>query len=985
MNNNEEKMDYSILELFQAEIKNQSKFFEDELANFKEGVPPTTEQFATLQRIGHSIKGTGRIVGLEPIVKIGLAIERFFDYLKEGKIALSNEHLSIFKQLMEEFKCFEQIPVSKLSENINNSRFVDLTNKITSFYSPQDKPQEKPQIQSATPPIQSKPSTITAPKQDKNIKIKRKIKFDSSMIDLFMLELENHTATLNQCLLALEINPQEKKELESLMRAAHSIKGAARVVSLEPIVDLTHLMEDCFVQAQKDELVFDNEKIDVMLQAVDFLVNIYKVGANQLEFWLENELSRLDDLIEAIKAIKTNTPIPSLAPQERTSQEAEIKMIQAAIPDIELHDIAKPLPAPPSVQKASASTAASSTPQEKQEFIKPKTPADNQRPAQEKLKAVKEQEPQLKAPKEGDRILRVTAQNLNRLMGLAGESLVESRWLQPFAEELHKLKKNQYELTTIIDQLREDLENLSLDEQTKEYLQELQRETNECRSNLTDRLNDLEMFIRRHISHSNRLYSEVIDSRMRPFAEGVEAFPRLIQDLADELGKKIKFVIEGKSTSVDREILEKLEAPLNHLLRNSVDHGIEFPSERMALGKPEEGTIVLEARHVAGMLQISVSDNGRGVDLESLRKSIVVKNLASEELAANLSETELLEFLFLPGFSTAKKLTEISGRGVGLNVVQDILHEVGGSIRVVPEKGKGMTFYLKLPLTLSVIRSLLVEISGEPYAFPLARIDHTLLIEKNDLNLVENRQYFNHEGTNIGIVLAHQILELDEPKSMQNSLPVVVLTDRNNYYGIIVDKFIGERKLVVQELDPRIGKIPNISTGAFMEDGSSILIVDIDDLVKSIDIVLSGGILKRFNPAEDAQQVQQEATKEKRILVVDDSITVREVECRLLKNAGYHVDTAVDGLDGWNAVRTSNYDLIISDVDMPRMNGIELVKKIKNDMRLHVLPVIIVSYKEREEDRILGLESGANYYLTKSSFHGEVLINAVQELIGPAT
>jgi two-component system sensor histidine kinase and response regulator WspE len=455
----------------------------------------------------------------------------------------------------------------------------------------------------------------------------------------------------------------------------------------------------------------------------------------------------------------------------------------------------------------------------------------------------------------------------------------------------------------------------------------------------------------------------------------------MVRDLARRLGKKVHFEIAGKSTGVDRDILEKLEAPLSHMLRNAVDHGIEMPEDRVAAGKSAEGQIRLEARHRAGMLSVLLSDDGCGVELEAIRRKVVDRKMVEPELARNLTSSELIDFLFLPGFSTAKSITEISGRGVGLDVVHTMVHEVGGSVRAASEPGKGLTFHLQLPLTLSVIRTLLVEIAGEPYAFPLARIDRSLKIAAADVKVVEDRQFFRFEEENIGLIAARQVLELEDTPKTSVELPVVVVSDRLNRYGLVVDRFIGERELVVRPLDPRLGKVPDINAAAVMVDGSPVLILDVEDMVRSVDALLTGGRLRKLGAGGSSDALKPQ----KRVLVVDDSITVREVERKLLETAGYKVEVAVNGMDGWNAVRTAPYDLVITDVDMPRMNGIELVRLIKGDAGLKGTPVMIVSYKDREEDRIRGLEAGANYYLTKSSFHDETLLTAVVDLVGEAS
>jgi two-component system sensor histidine kinase and response regulator WspE len=430
---------------------------------------------------------------------------------------------------------------------------------------------------------------------------------------------------------------------------------------------------------------------------------------------------------------------------------------------------------------------------------------------------------------------------------------------------------------------------------------------------------------------------------------------------------------------VDRDILEKLDAPLGHLLRNAVDHGIESPEERRAAGKPAEGVVRLEARHSAGLLQIIATDDGRGMDLDKLRLAIVARNLTNAETARKLSEAELLEFLFLPGFSTKDTVTEISGRGVGLDVVQNMVKQVRGTIRVTSQPGKGGRFQLQLPLTLSVVRTLLVVIGGEPYAFPLAHVVRTLKLPRESINVLEGRQHFDFDGRPVGLVSAHQILG-GAPAPVGDELPVIVVGDSASTYGLVTERFLGERELVVHPLDSRLGKIKDISAGALMEDGSPVLIVDVDDMLRSVEKLVSAGRLSKVERGDGGDG----GKPRKRVLVVDDSLTVRELERKLLDNAGYVVEVAVDGMDGWNAVRTGHFDLVVTDIDMPRMDGIELVTLIKKDPKLKSLPVLIVSYKDRDEDRQRGLEAGADYYLTKGSFHDETLLDAVVDLIGGA-
>jgi two-component system, chemotaxis family, sensor histidine kinase and response regulator WspE len=381
------------------------------------------------------------------------------------------------------------------------------------------------------------------------------------------------------------------------------------------------------------------------------------------------------------------------------------------------------------------------------------------------------------------------------------------------------------------------------------------------------------------------------------------------------------------------------------------------------------------------MLQITLVDDGRGIDPDRLRAKVVERGLVGARMAEQLTEPELLEFLFLPGFSTKDAVTELSGRGVGLDVVQSMVKAVGGGIvRVSSQVGKGSRFSLQLPITMSVVRALLVRIAGEPYAFPLNRIDRILRVPRDQVQVLEGRQHFVMDDQPVGLVEATQVLELQGSESAGGLLPVVVASDRSHRFGVVVEEFLGERDLDVRPLDPRLGRVPNINSASLLEDGWPVLIIDVEDLVRSVDNLLGG---RRMLRVADASE-QSGPRGPKRVLVVDDSITVRELERQLLESQGYHVDVAVDGVDGWNTVRGGDYDLVISDVDMPRMDGIQLVEHIKQDPRLQSLPVVIVSYKDREEDRMRGLDAGANYYLTKSSFHDRTFLDTVVDLIGEA-
>jgi two-component system sensor histidine kinase and response regulator WspE len=661
---------------------------------------------------------------------------------------------------------------------------------------------------------------------------------DASMLDLYRIEAEDQAQILTTRLLALERTPTAPDHLEACMRAAHSLKGAARIIGFEQGVKVAHAMEDCFVAAQRGALTLNQEQIDAFLRDVDVLRN------------------------------------PSGAQSEPAVTRPQIGTSTAAAAD--------------SQRGATHSNGAQAEPH------------------------IVRGEP--RSPEGESRTLRVTAEQLTRVLRLAGQSLVEAR------------RSRQGE------------------------------------------------------DHAQRLYEAALACRMRPFADGLHGFDRMVRDLARSLGKQVRLEVRGTGTQVDRDVLAMLEAPLGHLLRNAIDHGVESPDVRKASGKPEEAVITLEARHNSGRLQVSLGDDGAGIPLERMRAAVLRRELARPDTVQRLSEAELLEFLFLPGFTLKDSVTQVSGRGVGLDVVQSVLKQMRGVVRVKTREGQGTTFEMSLPLTLSVERTLLVEIAHEPYALPLARIEGIRRIEPNTVRYLAGRPHFYDGQKCVALIHARELLRGEAGATTSEDLSVVLIGTGERTCGLIVDGLLGERELVVQPLDPRLGKVQDVAAAAVLEDGAPVLILDVEDLFRSLEKLTTEG--RQSTTAKMAEATSSRSRR--RVLVADDSLTVRELERKLLVSRGYHVDVATDGMDAWNAIRTGKYDLLVTDIDMPRMDGIELVRCIRRDPQLKSLPVMIVSYKDRPEERARGLEAGADHYLAKSSFQDDTLLDAVSELIGEA-
>ena len=767
-----------------------------------------------------------------------------------------------------------------------------------------------------------------------------------SMFDLFQTEVQQHCACLADGLIALEQNASDPKMVEPLMRAAHSVKGAARIINLDGAIGLAHSMEECLVRIQKGTEIPTASRIDELLRGSDILRSLADhKSEDEARAWLEQEAGPISALAEGlnlppkagVSAVVVVAPAATPAPTATTAP-AATPVAPAATPA----PATKPAPAvtpAPAVVKVATPPAA--------------TPSAASAPSAA-----------------SDAAVLVSSSSLERLLQLSGEALVEARRLESIRRTLTRAKIAQRQLTAALDSLQV----------TGRHAGDAMTAVATSRDALDEALHQVEDHLRRGEELASALHNEAVSSRMRPFGDACGGLARSVRDVARTLGKEVRLIIAGEQVPVDREILRQLEAPLGHLVRNAIDHGIESPDERVAAGKMRQASLRVEARHHAGSLIVEVREDGRGIDRTNLRARIVSKKLSEASIVETLGDAELFDFLFLPGFSTAAAVTDISGRGVGLDVVQSMAHSVGGSIEVRSSPA-GTSFAMRLPVTLSVVRAAVISIAGETYALALARLERIDRIARSELKTVEGRLTTVIRGEIVGLVHATEILQLKASTQSESAdeLAIVSVLAGSRTVGFVVDSFLGEEDLVVRRMDARLGDVAHVDAASIRENGDLLLILDADDLVQSALQLLEQGKLRG-----DEGRSAISKRKQRRVLVVEDSITVREVERQMLLRAGYAVDTAVDGMDGWNAVQKVKYDLVVSDVDMPRMNGIEFVRKMRADRRYETLPVVIVSYKDREEDRIAGLEAGASAYLTKGSFQDQSFLQTIADLIGAA-
>lgn len=483
----------------------------------------------------------------------------------------------------------------------------------------------------------------------------------------------------------------------------------------------------------------------------------------------------------------------------------------------------------------------------------------------------------------------------------------------------------------------------------------------------------------------NRLVDEHLEAMektaMIPVASLMEIFPRMVRDLAREQGKEVDLAVQGEEIQIDRRVLEEVKDPLIHLMRNCIDHGIRKPDERAARAKPRRGSVRVSFSTIdSRRMEITISDDGEGIELERVRKAAVESGVVSKEDVNAMDADEALSLIFRSGVSTSPAVTQVSGRGLGLAIVREKIEKLGGSVSVDTRPREGTAFRLVVPMTLATFRGVLVRAEGQTFAFPTINVDRAFRINRGSIKTLENRETISVAGRVIPLVRLSDALDMRRRttaqsggKSTADLLSVVLLSFAEQRMAFLVDKILDERQIMVKDLGRQLERVRNVAGATILGDGDLALVLNVSDLIKSA-IRLSSAA----RPRADAEKAPPRI---KRVLVAEDSITARSLLKNILETAGYRVTTAVDGADAYEKAREGEFDLVVSDVDMPRMNGFELTAAIRGDKRLSRVPVVLVTALESREDRERGIDVGASAYLVKSSFDQSDLLETMRRLL----
>ena len=745
---------------------------------------------------------------------------------------------------------------------------------------------------------------------------------DLSMLELFRMEVETQTSILNQGLLEIEHVEPAPELLENMMRAAHSIKGAARMVNVDAIVQLAHLIEDCFVGLQKNDFEINDKDVDNLLAGVDLILQISHVDDAKIETWVEDNSVEFQHTETALKKIGLEETI-------ETNSESELEKIVREKSEVAEFD---------------------------EEYVDP-------------VEVIPESNVATQTT------IRIGIDRLDKFLNLAGKSLVETHQLSALMPAFWQLKHKNQLIISDVSKLQESLSEDIDKEQLKIMVKDILGDLNVLRHQFAENIAQLDAIDRRTSTISDHLHREIMTSRMRPISEIIGGLPRMVRDLGRRLNKEVRLRMSGISCLVDRHVLEKIDTPIKHMVQNAIDHGIEFPGERESLGKPRLATINLSVSISAGMLYVAIEDDGKGVCIDALKEKVTDRGLATTEELKTMDDSEVLNYLFYPGFSTRDTVSDVSGRGVGLDLVKDALASLHGNVFSTSTEGQGMKFQMVLPLTVSVLRVMLVSIGGESYAFPMSSIDRIVYAIKGELIESEGKLYIEIEDEKIPLVHANEVFECALPKQLPPQLAVVVVENNEKKYGLVVERIDGEQDVSIHKLSSELGKIRGINSAAILNNGALSLIIEVDEFIHAVD-----GLLKQISKTRLYHDENVNMCEIIHALVVDDSLTVREMEKKLVAKLHYQVSDATNGMEALKVLGERHIDIIITDVDMPTMNGIQLINELRYQPAYEKTPILVVSNREKsfiEQGVVLDEHT---LFLPKDQFTAPKFIELVKQL-----
>ncbi|GAA9653174.1 chemotaxis histidine kinase/response regulator CheAY2 [Helicobacter pylori] len=786
----------------------------------------------------------------------------------------------------------------------------------------------------------------------------------------FLIEAFEMNEQLDQDLVELEHNPEDLDLLNRIFRVAHTIKGSSSFLNLNILTHLTHNMEDVLNRARKGEIKITPDIMDVVLRSIDLmktlLVTIRDTGSDTNN-GKENEIEEAVKQLQAITSqnLESAKEGTKEAPKKENQEEAKKENIKenqenkAKAPTAKDFASDNPLADEPDLDYTNMS--AEEVEAEIERLLNKRQEADKERRAQKKQEAKPKQEvaPKTETPKAPKTETKTkakadTEENKAPSIGVEQTVRVDVRRLDHLMNLIGELVLGKNRLIRIYGDVEERYDG-------EKFLEEL----NQVVSSISAVTTDLQL--------------AVMKTRMQPVGKVFNKFPRMVRDLSRELGKSIELIIEGEETELDKSIVEEIGDPLIHIIRNSCDHGIEPLEERRRLNKPETGKVQLSAYNEGNHIVIKISDDGKGLDPVMLKEKAVEKGVISERDAEGMSDREAFNLIFKPGFSTAKVVSNVSGRGVGMDVVKTNIEKLNGIIEIDSEVGVGTTQKLKIPLTLAIIQALLVGVQEEYYAIPLSSVLETVRISQDEIYTVDGKSVLRLRDEVLSLVRLSDIFKVDAILESNSDVYVVIIGLADQKIGVIVDYLIGQEEVVIKSLGYYLKNTRGIAGATVRGDGKITLIVDVGammDMAKSIKV----NITTLMNESENTKS--KNSPSDYVVLAIDDSSTDRAIIRKCLKPLGITLLEASNGLEGLEMLKNGDKtpDAILVDIEMPKMDGYTFASEVRKYNKFKNLPLIAVTSRVTKTDRMRGVESGMTEYITKP-YSGEYLTTVVKRSI----
>ncbi|EAI5466543.1 hybrid sensor histidine kinase/response regulator [Campylobacter lari] len=757
------------------------------------------------------------------------------------------------------------------------------------------------------------------------------------ILEDFLVEAFELVEQIDHDLVELEANPEDLELLNRIFRVAHTVKGSSSFLNFDVLTKLTHHMEDVLNKARHNELKITPEVMDVVLESIDMmktLLNSIRDNGNDTAIGLD-----IAPICTRLTAISEGESLESVAPAKAEEPKEEVKEEpKAEEPEVDVNKLSDDEVEAEIERLLKVRKAEDQARRAEKKKTQEANPAPSKPAAQAQNATAEKKVPAAGGGSSGanmDQTIRVEVKRLDHLMNLIGELV---------------LGKNR--LLKIYDDVEERYDG-------EKFLEEL----NQVVSQLSIVTTDIQL--------------AVMKTRMQPIAKVFNKFPRVVRDLGRELGKQMELEISGEETELDKSIVEEIGDPIMHMIRNSCDHGIEDPATRVANGKPEKGTVNLKAYNEGNHIVVEIADDGKGLDADALKSKAIEKNLITEREADQMSDKEAFALIFKPGFSTAAKITNVSGRGVGMDVVKTNIEKLNGVIEIDSELGKGTVMKLKIPLTLAIIQSLLVGTQEEFYAIPLASVLETVRVPIDDIYTIEGKNVLRLRDEVLSLVRLSDVFGVKQVLENTDQTYVVVIGVAESKLGIIVDTLVGQEEIVIKSMGEYLQNIQGIAGATIRGDGRVTLIIDVAammDIAKEIKVDIKAQI------EAQAKKVVKEKPSDYTVLIVDDSKMDRNIMQKSLEPLGVSIIEATNGVEALNTIKSGEHDIdaVLIDIEMPRMDGYTLAGEIRKYSKYKNLPLVAVTSRTSKSDRLRGVEVGMTEYITKP-YSPEYLENVVRK------